>query len=162
VKREANSEFPQWGYVPYKDQIENYFKTIKKLSGEGFNPKANFPPNIVSDADIAKAFRLSSKSFKTTNLNLHPKMKKDLFRFYWKMFGTNQVTNNKLMIWFMKCYIVQKKGEKVNWAKAIASTAQEKARKEEANLMKNGFAIFSGKRGGEGSKNFNHKFYKFE
>ncbi len=157
MKREANSEFPPWGYV---DQTKNYFKTIKKLSGEGFNPKANFPPNIVFDADIAEIFRLSSKGFKTTNLNLHPKMKKDLFRLYWKVFGTNQVTNNKFMIWFMKGYIVQKKGEKVNWARATASTTQEKARKEEAILMKNGSANFSGKVGREGSKNFNHKFYK--
>jgi hypothetical protein len=28
--------------------------------------------------------------------------------------------------------------------------------------MKNGFVDFSGKGGGEGSKNFDHKFYKFE
>jgi hypothetical protein len=48
LKRETNFEFPPWDYVPYKNQIEDYFKIIRKLSGEGFNPKANFPPNIVS------------------------------------------------------------------------------------------------------------------
>jgi hypothetical protein len=68
----VNFEFPPWDYVPYKDQIEDYFKTVKKLSGEGFNPKANFPPNIMFDANIAKIFGLLSKGFKTTNLNLHP------------------------------------------------------------------------------------------
>ncbi len=52
LKRETNFEFPPWDYVPYKNQIEDYFKIIRKLSGEGFNPKANFPPNIVSNADI--------------------------------------------------------------------------------------------------------------
>jgi hypothetical protein len=36
VKREANYEFPPWDYVPYKDQSENYFMIVKKLSGEGF------------------------------------------------------------------------------------------------------------------------------
>jgi hypothetical protein len=72
VKREANSEFPPWDYVPYKDQIKDYFMTIKKLNGERFNPKSNFPPNIVFDADITKVFRLSFEGFKTTNLNLCP------------------------------------------------------------------------------------------
>jgi hypothetical protein len=71
VKREANSEFPPWDYVPYKDQSENYFMNVRKLSGEGFNPKANFPPNIMYGANIAKVFGLSFKGFKTTNLNLH-------------------------------------------------------------------------------------------
>jgi hypothetical protein len=52
MKRETNFEFPPWDYVRYKNQIENYFKIIRKLSGEGFNPKANFPPNIMFNADI--------------------------------------------------------------------------------------------------------------
>jgi len=82
VKREANSKFLPWDYVPYKDQMEDYFKTVRKLNGEGFNPKANFPPNIVFDADITKVFRLSSEGFKTTNLNFHPEMRKDLLKLY--------------------------------------------------------------------------------
>jgi len=94
--------------------MEDYFKTVRKLNGEGFNPKANFPPNIVFDADITKVFRLSSEGFKTTNLNFHPEMRKDLLKLYWKVYGTNQVTNNEFMIWFVKGYITQKKGEKVN------------------------------------------------
>ncbi len=102
VKREANSEFPPWDYVPYKDQSKNHFMIVKKLSGEGFNPKANFPPNIVCDANIAEVFEPSSKGFKTTNLNLHLEMRKDLLRLYWKVYGTNQVTNNEFMIWFVK------------------------------------------------------------
>jgi hypothetical protein len=52
LKRETNFEFPPWDYLPYKNQFEDYFKIIRKLSGEAFNPKANFPPNIVSNADI--------------------------------------------------------------------------------------------------------------
>jgi hypothetical protein len=70
---------------------------------------------ILFNGDIVEVFGLLYEGFKTTNLNLHPKMRKDLLRLYWKVYGTNQVTNNKFMIWFMKGYIVQKKGEKVNW-----------------------------------------------
>jgi hypothetical protein len=95
------------------------------LSGKGFNPKANFLPNIVSDVDITKVFGLSFEGFKTTDLNVHPKNKKGLLRFYWEVHGTKQVTNNEFMIWFVKGDIAQKKGEKVNWARAIASTTQE-------------------------------------
>lgn len=71
VKREANSKFPPWDYVRYKDQSENYFMKFRKLSGKGFNPEANFPPNIMYDANIAKVFGPSFKGFKTTNLNFH-------------------------------------------------------------------------------------------
>ncbi len=43
VKREANSEFPPWDYVLYKDQTKDYFKIVRKLNGEGFNPKCRNP-----------------------------------------------------------------------------------------------------------------------
>ncbi len=162
MKREVNSKFLPWDYIPYKDQIKDYFKTVRKLSGERVNPKANFPPNIVSNADIVEVFGLSSEGFKTTNLNLHPKTKKDLLRLYWKVYGIDQMTNNKFMIWFLKGYITQKKGEKVNWARVATSTTQEKAHREEAKLIKNGSIDFFGKGGKEGSNKFDHKFYKSE
>jgi len=63
------------------------------------------------------------------------------------------------MIWFVKGYIAKEKGEKVNWAKATTSTAPEKARREEATLMKSRSIYFSGKGGGEGSNKFDRKFY---
>jgi hypothetical protein len=86
VKKEMNFEFLPWDFVPYKYQIEDYFKTIKKLSGEGFNPKANSPPNVVSDVNITEVFRPSFEGFKTTNLNIHLEMKKNLLWFYWKTY----------------------------------------------------------------------------
>jgi hypothetical protein len=116
-----------------KIKLKNYFKTIKKLNGEGFNPKANFPPNIVSDANIAKVFGMSFEGFKTTNLNFHPKTKKDFLGFYWKMYGTNQVTNNKFMIWFVKACIPQEKGKKVSWARAAALMVEKKPIKKKQN-----------------------------
>ncbi len=60
------------------------------MSGKGFNPKANFLPNIVFDVDITKVFGLSFEGFKTTNLNLHPKMKKDYFDFIGKCMVQNK------------------------------------------------------------------------
>jgi hypothetical protein len=103
------------------------------LNGEGFNPKANFPPNIVSDANIAKVFGMSSKGFKITNLNFHLETRKDFLNFYWKMYGTDQVTNNKFMIWFVETCIAQGKGEKVSWAKIVVSMVREKTHKKKEN-----------------------------
>jgi len=123
VKKEVNFEFLPWDFVLYKYQIENYFKIIRKLSGEGFNRKANFPPNIVSDVNIVEVFRSSFEGFKTTNLNIHLETKKDLLQLYWKVYGTKQIMNNEFMICFVKGYIAHKKGEKVNQARAIASTS---------------------------------------
>jgi len=122
MKKEVNSKFPPWDFVPYKYKTEDYFKTIRKLNGERFNPKANFPPNIVFDAKITKVVGPLFGGFKITNLKFHPKTKKDLLRPYWKVYGAEQIMNNEFMIWFLKGYITQKKGEKVNWAKVVAST----------------------------------------
>ncbi len=72
LKREMNFEFPPWDYVPYKNQIEEYFKIIRKLSGEGFNPKANFPPNIVSNADIISIWVVVER-FQNYQLKSSPK-----------------------------------------------------------------------------------------
>lgn len=63
-------------------------------------------------------------------------------RLYWQVYGTNQVANNELMIWFVKGYITQGKGHKVNWAKVIALASREKVQKEEVRLMKSGFEEF--------------------
>jgi hypothetical protein len=76
------------------------------LSAKGFNPKVNFLINIVFDSNIAKVFEPSFEDFKTTNLHLHPKMKRELLRSTWKIHGIDQVAKNEFMIWFVKGYIV--------------------------------------------------------
>jgi hypothetical protein len=74
---------PPWDHVVYKDQIEKYFRTVRKLNIKGFNLKANFPPNIVFDLDIEEVFGPSFEGFKTTNLHdLHPELK-ELLKIYW-------------------------------------------------------------------------------
>ncbi len=76
-------EFPPWDHVAYKNQIEKYFRTIRKMNIKRFNLKANFPTNIVFDLDIEEVFGPSSKGFKTINLHdLHPELK-ELLKLYW-------------------------------------------------------------------------------
>ncbi len=54
------------------------------------------------------------------------------------MYGTTIVTNNEFYLWFVKGYIVEQKGEDVNWAKTTISIAREKAQLEEVKVMKSG------------------------
>jgi hypothetical protein len=107
-------KFSPWDHVEYKNQTKKYFKIVRKLNNEGLNPRANISTQLVSDVNIAKVFGPCTNGYKTTNPHLHPKTKKDLMRFYWQVYGTNQVTNNELMIWFVKGYITQEKGHKIN------------------------------------------------
>jgi len=38
-RRKMWLEFPPWEHVDYKDQTEEYFKTVRRLSNVGLNPK---------------------------------------------------------------------------------------------------------------------------
>jgi hypothetical protein len=86
------------------------------------------------DVNIIKGFGSSFDGFKSTNPHLDTK--KHLVSLYWQVYGTNQVTNNEYMNWFVKGYIAQKKGKNVNWAKAAIFTAHEKAQRKEVRMMK--------------------------
>jgi hypothetical protein len=82
VKREAFFEFPPWDHVDHKDQIEEYFKTVRKFNNQRLNPRSNIPTSIVSDANITEVFGLPFDKFKTTNLHFHHDTKKELIKFY--------------------------------------------------------------------------------
>jgi hypothetical protein len=114
MKKEVCLKFLPWNHVEYKSQIEEYFKIVKKLNNEGLNPKANISTQLVFDVDIAEVFGPCTHGYKTTNSPLHYETKKDLVRLYWQVYGTNQVTNDELMIWFVKGYIAHEKGHKIN------------------------------------------------
>jgi hypothetical protein len=56
IKKEASCEFLTWEHVNYEVQIEDYFKTTKKLNNEGLNPRSAIPSHIVSNANIPNLF----------------------------------------------------------------------------------------------------------
>ncbi len=76
-------EFPPWEHVDYKDQIEEYFKIVKRLSNVGLNLKTKIPNCLVTKAHIVEIFGLGCESLKTTNLHLHCDTKKELVKLYW-------------------------------------------------------------------------------
>ncbi len=79
----------------------------------------------VTIMDIAKVFG-NIKVFKTTNPFLPPIAKKEIKTLYWKINGFAHITNNELMLWFIKGWIVEQKGHLVNWDITIPTIAKEK------------------------------------
>ena len=55
---------------------------------------------------------------------------------YAKIYGTEDVTNNEFRVWVVKGFILECKGEMVDWATAAASTANEKADRCQRELEK--------------------------
>jgi hypothetical protein len=51
-------EFPPWEHVEYKDQIEEYFKIVKRLSNMGLNPKTNIPSCLSQKLTLLKNLAL--------------------------------------------------------------------------------------------------------
>jgi len=76
--------------------------------------------------DIIKLFGNVNK-FKTTNPILPLEKKKKLERLYWRVYGIGHITNNEIMVWLVRGWIVECNGHKINWAIAIAFTTKEKS-----------------------------------
>ncbi len=69
-------EFPPWEHVDCKDQTQEYFKTIKRLSNVGLNPKTKNPNFLVTKANILEIFGLGCESLKAINKCFHLDTKK--------------------------------------------------------------------------------------
>jgi hypothetical protein len=51
---------------------------------------------------------------------------------YWTVFGDKHRINNEVPLWIVHGYIAQTKSIAINWAKAVESTAWEKACRDDA------------------------------
>ncbi len=49
---------------------------------------------------------------------------------YWRVFGTNTITNNEIPTWIVRGFITHSKGHPINWAKTTKSTAKKKAHRD--------------------------------
>jgi hypothetical protein len=105
------------------------------------NPKCDIIVKKVSEANIKEVFGKVAK-FKTTNIQLHVNIKKDLLHLCSLIYGMSNVTNNELMSWVVKGYITQMKVCNVNWAKEIASTVKEKAHRLVIKKLRNGKSLY--------------------
>ena len=99
------------------------------------NPKSPADTAGVSSEDLEEVWGKVS-SYRTTNTKLHPETRRELISLYAKIYGTEDVTNNEFMLWVVKGFILECKGEVVDWASAAASTAREKADRLQRELEK--------------------------
>jgi hypothetical protein len=73
--------------------------------------------------------------FKTTNPLLPSNTRKEIEILYGKINGTSHITNNELMVWFVKGWIVEWNGHSINWAKVVVATTKEKAQCLSISIM---------------------------
>jgi hypothetical protein len=67
-----------------------------------------------------------AKVFKTTNPLLPLVATEEIKTLYWKIDGIAHITNNELMLWFVKGWIVERKGHLINWVVVVVAITKEK------------------------------------
>jgi hypothetical protein len=128
---ELDKELPPWEPVDLRLQDREFFVSIRQLQDSRINPKLPGIEEIVKPIHIEEIFGKEGK-LETTNTFLDPKTSRDLYRLYWRIFGTLHVTNNDLAGWIVNGYIEQEMGEDVDWTTVAASTAKERLRRQVA------------------------------
>jgi hypothetical protein len=85
---------------------------VRELLVVGLDPKHDLIDEHVTTLDIVTIFG-NVKKFKTTNPLLFPNARKEIETLYWKIYGTRHITNNELMVWFVKGWIIKQKGHPI-------------------------------------------------
>jgi hypothetical protein len=85
---------------------------VKELSVVGLDPKHDLIDEHVTTIDIVAIFG-NVKKFKTTNPLLFLDARKEIETLYWKIYGTKHITNNELMVWFVKGWIIKRNGHPI-------------------------------------------------
>jgi hypothetical protein len=74
---------------------------VRELLVVGLDPKHDLTNEHVITAKIVAIFG-NVNTFKTTNPLLSPNARKEIETLYWKIYGTGHITNNELMVSFVK------------------------------------------------------------
>jgi hypothetical protein len=145
-----------------REQTVEFFVKVRGLGNNGMNPKFAADTAGVSAEDLEEVWGKVS-SYRTTNTSLHPDTRRELISLYAKIYGTEDVTNNEFMLWVVKGFILECKGEMVDWATAAASTAKEKADRCQRELEKSSAGNSSGcnSLGGAGVSGASQPIYLF-
>jgi hypothetical protein len=53
-------------------------------------------------------------------------VKKKLENLYWKIYSIGHIMNNELYLWMVKGWIVENKGNDVNWVEVATTPARKK------------------------------------
>jgi hypothetical protein len=104
--------YPDWPFLEWCLQTEEYFHFVRGLQNEGDGGHL-----LVNDTDFIELFG-HARQLRATNPKLDPEHLHALTKLYWQCYGTHDITNNEIQLWFVKWYVVGKKGEKLNWCAA--------------------------------------------
>jgi hypothetical protein len=105
-KRDIDKEYPRWAWVNFRCQDANFFKEVRQLPSKGLDPKCELMDEHVTTTDIASFFG-NVKRFKTINPLLPSNARKEIETLYWKINGIGHITDNELMVWFVKGWIIE-------------------------------------------------------
>ena len=119
----------------FREQTVEFFVSVRGLQNSGLNPKSSLDTTVVTAEDLEEVWGKVS-SYRTTNTKLHPDTRRELISLYGKIYETQDVTNNEFMLWIVKGFILECKGEAIDWATAATSTAREKADRCQRELDK--------------------------
>jgi len=106
-----------WLKMAWADQDEEFFFNVKKLHNFGINPRKQLTIEYVTHENVFSLF--GQKGCRLTSLHLSQTNKLSLLNIYWRVFGTKEVTNNKVQGWIVKGYIVEKKKLKLTRPKPL-------------------------------------------
>jgi len=104
-KWNIDKEYPRWAWVDFKCQNAIFFKEVKQLPSKGLDSKRELMDEHITTADIASFFG-NFKRFKTINPLLPSNARKDIKTLYWKINGIGHITDNELMVCFVKGWII--------------------------------------------------------
>jgi hypothetical protein len=96
---------------------------VRELLVVGLDPKHDLINKHVTITNIAAIFG-NLNTFKTTNPLLSLDVKKEIDTLYRKIYGTGHITNNELMVLFVKGWMVEWNGHPINWATTIVEIAK--------------------------------------
>jgi hypothetical protein len=135
---------------------KKYFSIVRKLYNKSLNPKINLTNVHVCDEDLMEVFGLNC-SYKLINPFIHVDIKCELKKLHWQIYGSTTPTNNDFVLWFMKGYIAQKKGIKINWEKTTTSITRERAQRRNVGRFKSGSIALSYVNGGKATTQLDNK-----
>ncbi len=110
-KWDINKEYPKWAWVDYKYQDVKFFKEVRKLVAEGLDPEHELRDEHVI---TMVSFFGNVKTLETMNPLLPSDAKKNIETLYLKISGIGHITNNELMVWFVKGWITYIKGHPID------------------------------------------------
>jgi len=98
-----------WPWVDIKNLDATFFHVIQQLNKSDLDPKLDLDNSHVTIEECSLLFG-GVNEFKIKSPTLKLANKVALEDIYWKVFGTNTITNNEMTAWIVRGFIAQSNG----------------------------------------------------